>query len=170
MKIVLTGMSGIGKTTIGKNLSEALGYSFIDTDISIKENMNMEIDEIFEEYGEGFFRDLETKETITTKNAKRTVIATGGGIITREENIKNLSHNGKIFFLDGSVDTLLSNLQKSKVIRPLLVNDMKNSLVKLYRERYETYKSSADYIVNVDNKTIDEITEEIVTLVEEELD
>ena len=136
-------MPGSGKSTLGKELSKRLGYNFIDMDSYISMEAGMFIDEIFEAYGEQFFRDLETNTLKELKGLQNTVIATGGGIVLNPKH-KALM-DGKIIYLDVSLLDLHKRCIDSVVERPLLE---KRTLNDLYLERKELYEAFADLKVS----------------------
>lgn len=141
--IVLTGMPGSGKSTIGKALSEKLGREFLDTDELIVQSENKPISEIFTEKGEAYFRNAET-EAIRQASAKSgVVIATGGGAVLRKENVDLLRSNGKIFFLNRPIEDILPTDD-----RPLSSN--RADLQRRFDERYAIYKGTADEEIFVD--------------------
>ena len=162
--IVLIGMSGSGKTRTGRYLSKKLNLEFLDTDDLIIFKSKRTVQYIFDQYGEEYFRILEAN--IIKDLAPRTgmVISTGGGVILNEENIKLLKQNGIIFFLKANTETLAKNIKSSSRNRPLLVKDdnLKKKIEKMYSRRKESYISSADYIIHVDNKSVIDIADEII--------
>ncbi len=162
--IVLIGMSGVGKTTVGKALSTALDKRFIDTDKLIETKIGMKIEKIFSLYGESYFRELEKKMINELYYEEDLIISTGGGIILNNENIINLKKNGILILLESSIDNIVNNINKSKVIRPLLNSEegLYKKVEIMYNTRRELYLSAADYIVSVDNKSMDEIVYEIL--------
>lgn len=164
--IVLIGMSGTGKTTIGKELSKKLNREFIDTDILIKKRLGMDIEEIFERYGEEYFRNIETKIVDEISKKEDLIISTGGGIILREKNLIKLKKKGVLILLESSIENIVKNLKKSKVVRPLLHkgNDIYKEVENMYETRKELYHFAADYIVHVNNRSIDNIIYEILQL------
>lgn len=141
--IVLTGMPGSGKSTIGKALAKALGKEFFDTDELVKENEGKEISDIFALYGEAYFRNAETKAVKEVSQKNGLVIATGGGAVLRKENIDALSSNGKIFFLNRPLEDIIPTED-----RPLS-RDV-DALKKRFEERYPIYKKTADDEIFVD--------------------
>lgn len=137
--IVLTGMPGSGKSTVGK-LIDLEGYEFIDTDAEIEKRCGCPIKDLIAEKGEKHFRDLEGEVIREVSGGNRRIISTGGGAILREENVRALKRNGKIFFIDASLARL-----KATSDRPL--SDTYEKLVKLYDERIDIYRSTADVTV-----------------------
>ena len=136
--IVLTGMPGCGKTTIGRRVAAALGRTFIDTDDAIVKRIGMSIPEYFEKYGEAAFRDVESAviaEEIAPLTAA--VIATGGGAVLRQENVENLKRNGTILFLDRPLEQI-----RPTASRPL--SSDRKALEQRYKERYPIYTSTCD--------------------------
>lgn len=167
MNIVLIGMSGSGKTTIGDALRKKLDLKLIDTDEEIKKYTSMEIEDIFKEKGEAYFRDLETKILEDNKNIKNAVIATGGGIILRDENIDMLKLMGRRILLRGTSDTLVRNLKNSQEVRPLLkdAKDLKLDIINMIETRKSNYLRAADYVINIDDKSVESIVDEIVQFI-----
>ena len=118
MKIYLIGMPGCGKSTLGNILSKKLNYDYIDMDNYIEKQACMFIDEIFEAYGESYFRELETNTLKEFMELDNVIISTGGGIIKNKKH-KELM-NGLCVFLDVPLDILEKRLNDSDIIRPLL--------------------------------------------------
>ena len=142
--IVLTGMPGSGKSTVGKRLAKALHRPFIDTDEEIVKQAEKEISQIFAEVGESGFRDLESD--VIRKIANETtgaVIATGGGGILRDENVRVLKRTGKLYFLDRALESLLPTDD-----RPLASSV--EAIRKRYEERYDRYGATCNVRVVID--------------------
>lgn len=137
--IVLTGMPGSGKSTVGK-LLRADGYSFIDTDAEIEKKCGCSISSLIREKGERFFRDLETEVIREASSESRRIIATGGGAVLRRENVRALTQNGRIFFLDADISRL-----RATEDRPL--SDTREKLERLYAQRLDIYRMTADVTV-----------------------
>ncbi len=137
--IVLTGMPGSGKSTVGR-LVGLKGYTFIDTDEEVEKRCRCTIGELIANKGEKYFRDIETEVIRDISALNGCVISTGGGAVLREENIRNLKRNGKIYFIDAEPSRLIATCD-----RPL--SDTKEKLEKLYAERIGIYRSSADVTV-----------------------
>ncbi|MBR6603938.1 MAG: shikimate dehydrogenase [Clostridia bacterium] len=153
--IVLCGMPGSGKSTVGALLAKELGKPFIDTDSLIVEQTGTEISEIFAHQGEKVFRDIE-EEIIREKvlSISGAVIATGGGAILRENNVRALKQNGKLYFLDRPLMDLMPTDD-----RPLA--STAEDIKKRYDERYELYKTVSDIRIDCDNLP-EKIAEEII--------
>ncbi|MDD3150869.1 MAG: shikimate kinase [Candidatus Gastranaerophilales bacterium] len=158
--IVLIGLMGSGKTTIGKLLAQKLGLNFIDTDSIIEKEANKTINEIFENYGEELFRKLESNTIKEISKREEKVISTGGGIVENPENMQNLRKNGIIVYLEAGPKELYERI-KGDNNRPLLKNNPKDTLKNLFEKRSPLYKQ-ADIIVNTEHKESYEIINEII--------
>lgn len=160
--IVLIGMPGSGKSTIGFLLSRKLKMNFIDMDDYIEKREQKTIKELFA-VSEECFRDAETKCSEELSKLDNCVIAAGGGIIKRKENISLLKQSSIIIFINRPAKDIASDIDMST--RPLLKDGIKR-LYDLYDERIDLYKSYCD--VEVDNsREISETVSEIVNKVEE---
>ncbi len=150
--IVLIGMAGCGKSTIGKLLAELLRKDLIDTDEMIVNTENKPIPEIFAEKGEDYFRWCENVAVNIAGKEKSQIIATGGGVITRPENYNSLKQNGIIVFINRDADLLPTNG------RPL---SQMHGVKALYEKRMPLYRQFAD--IEVDgNGTVEEVANRIV--------
>ncbi|MDO4547179.1 MAG: shikimate kinase [Clostridia bacterium] len=141
--IVLTGMPSSGKSTVGKLLAEYLNREFIDTDSLIEEKTDMSIPDIFKTFGEERFREIECEVVRDIAAKTGVVIATGGGVPLRHENVSALKQNGRVYFIDRPVEELIATGD-----RPL--SSTKEAVYKRYNERYEVYKASADVLIDAD--------------------
>lgn len=141
--IVIIGMPGSGKTSLGQKLSEKLNYDFIDMDDYIEESSGRKIASMFEE-GEMVFRKEEIRASNELAETSRTVISTGGGIITQEASMEALKENGLILFLDRPLENIEKDIERDS--RPLLKDD-KSRLEELYEERIDLYRLYADLTV-----------------------
>lgn len=135
--IVLTGMPGSGKTTLGKRIAEKLNREFIDTDGLFERTFKISIPDFFKKYGEEKFREKETEIIKSVCDRQSLVIATGGGVVTQSINILLLKRNGKIFFIDKELKFLQTGNG-----RPLTPDFA--ALQKKYSERLPLYLKSAD--------------------------
>ncbi len=156
MNLVLIGVMGCGKTTIGRMLSRRLKLAFVDMDAEI-EKQHGPITGIFEREGEDHFRDLETAmaEELSTRNGL--VISTGGGIVKRPGNVSALKRNGVVFFLDRPAAVILKKLNISR--RPLLRDDPQK-LHAILAERYPLYRAQCDFRIDASGtfqKTLSQI-------------
>lgn len=141
--IVLTGMPGSGKSTIGKLLAKKLNRPFFDTDEMVIKAEKREISDIFSSSGEEYFRTLETQAVKKASEQNGAVISTGGGAVLKKENVDFLRSNGEIFFLNRPIEDIVPTSD-----RPLA-----NSVVqvrKRFEERFPIYKSTCDSEIYVD--------------------
>ena len=152
-KVVLIGMPGCGKSTIGKLVSKELNLEFFDMDKYIEDMTSKTIPQLFEQ-GEDYFRDFETLACTELSENSNTLISSGGGVVKRKENIEVLKKESYIIFIDRPLEELLNDIDISK--RPLL-KEGREKLIKLYEERYELYKLSADEIIQNDKGLRDTI-------------
>ena len=150
--IVLIGMPGSGKSTVGQALAGKTGKEFIDTDSLIVEKAGKSIPDIFREEGEEAFRLLEMEVIETLRHKTGAVIACGGGVVMREENYYALAENGRLIFLNRPIDLLPTEGRPVSQSVPLN---------RLYAARLPLYRSWCDEEVNADRKTIEEIVETI---------
>ncbi|MGR9049386.1 shikimate kinase [Halobacillus faecis] len=155
--IFLTGFMGSGKSTIAKMISEKMKYPYIEMDEAIEEAEGMKIRDMFALKGEQYFRN---KETEFLRNLKEEVVlSTGGGVILREEN-RALMQEGTVVYLKAEWETIVERLT-GDTDRPLWKGD-DSEKKKRFDERLSLYEQSADVVINVDQKTPEEITEELV--------
>lgn len=149
--IALIGFMGTGKTTVSQALSRITGFEEIDVDKYIVDTAGMEINEIFEKYGEQAFRDMETKALGEVSQKPNRIISCGGGAVLRDENVEILKRNGVIVRLTASAETIFDRV-KDSTHRPILNNDMSLEHVKeLMAGREPRYSAVADISVNVDS-------------------
>lgn len=154
--IVLIGMPGSGKTTIGQAVAKKLGRDFVDSDDEIKNIIKTEISDYFSQYGEENFRDVETQVIKDIAKRSGTIIATGGGAVLRKTNIDALKMNGIIYFLDRPLSDIIPTSDRPTA-------SSREAIEKRYNERYEIYKSSSDKII-----TVTGVVEAAVTQIESE--
>lgn len=159
--VVIIGMPSSGKTTIGKQLSEALHKTFIDIDEEIVKFIQMTIPAFFKLEGEAAFREIESKicKEVSLKN--NCIISCGGGIVKNVENIKNLKHNGIILGIHRDIDKLISD-----DTRPL--SSSKAAIQALYDEREHLYRSSRELYVE-NNGLLEDATARAVALYKENI-
>lgn len=153
--IVLIGMPACGKSTAGKLLRKKFQRLLVDTDKLIEQKMGMKVSEIFEKYGEGEFRRLETEVIKEVSALNSIIIATGGGAILKEENVRALKQNGRLIFIDRPIEMLMPTES-----RPL--SSSREAIQKRYDERYHIYCSVCDERVDASGsprRTAETITE-----------
>lgn len=159
--IILIGMPGCGKTTIGEDLAKKLDYDFCDLDQHIVEKEKMTIDEMFEK-GEDYFRDIESSGVKDICKWENTVIATGGGVVKRQENIDILKENGFIIFIDRPIENIISDVDTDT--RPLL-KEGKERLYKLLEERYKLYQDCC-HIEIINDGELENLIEKLLLILE----
>ncbi len=145
--IVLCGFMGAGKTVVGKELAELLHYHFIDMDEWIEQEQGMTINEIFQTYGEAYFRDLEHQMCQKIAHLQGYIVSTGGGTMTYQRNVEAIKKGSRVFFLDASYAVICERLENDDT-RPLFQD--KTKAKKLYEERKVKYLEAADCVINGD--------------------
>lgn len=160
--IVLIGFMGTGKTTVGRLLASRLGRPFFDSDKKIEYEYNMNIRDIFELYGEIYFRQKERMIITRLSRYNNAVIATGGGVVLSPENMSNLKRNGVIITLTASVETILERTSRRNT-RPLLddLNQREKIVNELLKERAKLYHN-ADYSIDTSNKSLQQVSNELM--------
>ena len=150
--IVLIGIMGCGKTSLGKELANRLSMTFIDMDEKIETEAGMTITEMFSQFGESYFRDQETELCHRLSKQSGLVISTGGGIVGRPENMEALGRTGHILFLDRDPEIILRTIDASN--RPM-IRENPQRLLELHQQRLPLYQKYSDLIVT-NNGTLDE--------------
>lgn len=158
--IILIGMPFSGKSSIGKNIAQKIGYEFYDSDVMIETRENMPIDDIFLKKGERYFRMCEINIIKGLLKKQKFVLASGGGMPIYFDNIHKLNSLGMTIFIDTPLDILINRAMRFSD-RPLVKNNCAKSMEKLFRERYVIYKS-ASLIVNADDKSVEDISFDIL--------
>ena len=162
--VILIGFMGTGKTTISEILSNKLHCETLDTDSSIEAKTGKSIDKIFFEDGEDVFRDLESAILEELQSVRETVISTGGGIVLRKENRRQLKHMGVVFLLGARPDVIIDRL-KDDIDRPLLQGSKEeklNRINELMRERERFYRDASDFVIDTSDRSPDNIAQEIL--------
>ncbi|WP_198305438.1 shikimate kinase [Arcobacter vandammei] len=166
--IILIGFMGVGKGTLARALVKKSNYFAIDTDDLIESMENRRIKKIFERDGEAYFRNLEKKTALwLEESVENTIISTGGGFY-KQENIQNI---GTVIYLKSSFEGVLTRIKKAPNAkakikkRPLLKN--KKEALKLYNQRSVEYEKVANIIVDVENRDIDLVVNEILGRIDE---
>ena len=163
--LVLTGMMGVGKSTVGKNLAQKLSYNFVDIDRTIESREGSTINLIFKNKSESYFRKLENEISLEKLKKKNTVISLGGGAFLNKSIRREIKNTSVSFWLDVDVSELIKRLKKTKK-RPLLYNKNLNVTVnKIYLKRKKTY-SEADFRIKCNFLGPDKIVDKILKLYE----
>lgn len=160
--IVLIGFMGAGKSTISEFLKTAFAMDVIEMDQIIAEREGMSISDIFEVYGEQYFRDLETNLLIEMQSRTNVVISCGGGTPMRECNVAEMKKNGRVVLLTAKPETILDRVKDSHD-RPLIENNKTVSFIaELMEKRREKYEAAADIVIETDGKDEQQICEELI--------
>lgn len=159
--IFLIGFMGVGKSSVAEKLCEILDATLVEMDEEIVRQQDMAISDIFDEYGEKYFRRLETdllREVATKENQ---VVSCGGGVVLKEKNVEIMKSCGTIVLLTAEPETIYNRV-KGDSSRPLLNGNMSIAYIcELMEERQNRYEEAADIIVSTDNRDITEIVERI---------
>lgn len=161
--IFLVGFMGAGKTTVGQVLADKIGYACVDPDQVLEENAGTTISAIFSEFGEDYFRDLESKTLESISAGEKQVIATGGGVVIRDRNWEIMKDAGLTVYLKAPVEVLYERI-KDSTSRPLL--QVENPLEKareLLDSRENMYQK-ADLIIDSENLSVTAVAEELVKI------
>lgn len=154
--LILIGFMGTGKTTIGRHVAKSLGFRFVDTDHQITRKAGKPIPKIFEEDGEEAFRRIETEVLRECAAKSEQVISTGGGIVTRPENLEILEQAGYVVWLKASPETIYERVKRNRN-RPLLQTENPlETIQNLLEERVDLYRKANDLSVTTDGLTLDE--------------
>ena len=162
----IIGMMGSGKTKIAHLLSEKLDTPYIDTDQDLVSILNLNMEEVFDHFSEKKFRILESVYFIEHLKNNQHIYATGGGIILNKENRVAMKQYGRAILLTASTSTLFERLSNDKTnIRPLF-NKNKKFLEDMWNDRQKYYRECADFIVETDKKSENQIANEISELLQ----
>ena len=160
--IVLIGFMGAGKSTISDFLKNVFAMDVVEMDQIIAQRQGMSISDIFETYGEQYFRDLETNLLIEMQSRSNVVISCGGGTPMRECNVVEMKKNGRVVLLTAKPETILDRV-KNNHDRPLIENNKTVPFIAdLMEKRRAKYEAAADIIIETDGKNELEICEELV--------
>jgi len=162
--IVLLGMMGSGKSTIGYLLSKSIKLNFLDVDKIIEKKTGLKINNIFETKGEIYFRNLEEKITLKLLKNKRRIISLGGGAFLNEKIRKEILKNNLSFWLSWKKSTILNRIYRNKK-RPIALKLNENDLIKLINYRSKVY-CKANFKINCENLTKNMIVKNIIALYE----
>lgn len=164
--LILVGLPGSGKSTVGGAISRRLGLPFIDTDKLIEHEIGCSISEYFAQEGEAAFRDIEEGVIASVAANFIGVMATGGGAVLRASNRQRLQEAGHVIYLHGSVDQLTRRLAGDRQ-RPLLqVSDPRAQVQRLYSERDLLYRSICEFVVETGRTSVTALTNVIIMQLE----
>ena len=171
MKLILIGFMGSGKTTIGNILSKKLNMDIVDMDLEIEKNLNISINDIFNLYGEKYFRNKEVELLEKLLKKDNIIISTGGGIIETKEVINMLKEEKLVIWLNADIKTTVNRLKSELANRPKLKyeKNLENTIKNLINNRYYKYKKASNIIIDVNNKNIDEVVSEILVYIDKNM-
>lgn len=156
--IVLIGMPGCGKSTVGVILAKTLGIGFVDTDLIIQQREKRLLQNIIDSDGIEKFLDCEC-DAIKSLYCENSVIATGGSVVFREESMKHLKESGKVFFLDVSLPEIKKRLDN--ISTRGVAAEKSQSIDDIFNQRYPLYIRYADYVLDLNNSNVEETVEKI---------
>jgi shikimate kinase len=157
--IILIGMPGCGKSTVGVILAKILGYDFLDTDLLIQKQSGLLLHELLNKYGTDYFIELE--ESVNSAiSAAKTVIATGGSVVYGEKAMRHLKSIGKVVYLSRSFDEISDRVGDLKDRG--VVTKGGQTLRDIYRERTPLYEIYADITVNAEKLSITDAADNII--------
>lgn len=160
--IYLIGFMGSGKSTVARELAGRMSATCIEMDEQIEEQQQMPITQIFEEYGEAYFRGLETEFLRSLVDKENIIVSCGGGSVLRDENAKMMKEHGTIVFLTAKPQTIYERV-KDSTNRPILNGNMTVGYIEeLMEKRRERYEAVADVSIVTDGKSVAEICAEIM--------
>jgi len=161
--IVLVGLMGTGKTSIGKYIAKKTGMNFVDTDELIVLREKKPIHLIFKEDGEKYFRKIEAIIIKEVSSLSKTVISTGGGVLLKTENLENLKQNGILFHLFAPAEDIFNRIKYDKT-RPLLDNSNPIETLKKLQKDREAFYNKANYTIDTAKSSIQKASAEIISL------
>ena len=156
--IILIGMPGCGKSTVGVILAKTLGIGFVDTDLIIQQRENRLLQNIIDTDGIDYFLNCEA-DAVKSLDCNNCVVATGGSVVYREDAILHLKKNGKIIFLDVALDEIKRRLNNINT-RGIAAKKNK-SIEDIYNERITLYNKYADVIIKTDGESVEKTVEKV---------
>ncbi len=164
--LVLVGLPGSGKSTVGRQLARRLSIPFVDSDHAIEQRLGCSIRDFFEREGEDRFRDVEAEVLDGLSQRPRGVLSTGGGSVLRPENRERLRQSGQVFYLRSTPEEVFRRLRHDQN-RPLLqVADPLGRLRELFALRDPLYREAAHYVIETGRPTVASLVNMIVTQLE----
>lgn len=168
--IVLIGFMGAGKGSVGRVLADMTGKFTLDCDDLIESRLNKKIPQIFSEFGEAKFRQIEKDLAIFLQNnVQNAIISTGGGFYA----VENLNQIGKVIYLNRSFESILQSIKSSpnadkKIAKRPLLSDLQKAR-ELFDKRKDEYAKKADFIVHCDDKNTEQVAKEIINLLKDQI-
>lgn len=160
--IALCGFMACGKTTVGKRAAREAGMDFIDMDKFISAQQGKTINQIFDENGEAYFRNLELEAAIALSKLPNTIIATGGGAVMNTAVVDAFhKENVKLIFLNTPFYVIMRRL-RGDTTRPLVLQKDRNEIKKLFDKRYKLYLKAADIVINVEEKKTRDLAKMVI--------
>lgn len=160
--IFLIGFMGAGKSTIARALQRELGFPLIEMDERIVKEQGMSINDIFAQYGEDHFRNIESQLIVDIGKEEPSIVSCGGGVVVRPQNTQNMKEIGRIVFLKATPETIYERV-KNSTDRPILNGHMNvEYIAELMEKRRALYEAAADITIQTDGKTREQICEEII--------
>lgn len=160
--IFLIGFMGCGKSTVALGLQRMYGKKVVEMDQLISERQGMSIPDIFDKYGETYFRDLESKLVEEIQGMENQVVSCGGGVVLREQNVAKMKENGLVVLLTAKPETILERVKYDNN-RPVLKGKKTVAgITELMEARREKYEAAADIVIRTDKKSISKICEEVM--------
>ncbi len=164
---ILIGFMGSGKTTVAKKLAQKTGLEVKEIDDMIVAQEGMPIKNIFDKYGEAYFRDVETQQAKIISESDGVIVSCGGGTVMRRENVEYLKKNGTIILLQATSDTVFERVKRGGDKRPLLNKYMARGYISwLMKKRNDAYYAAADVVIYTDGMTSDRVADEIIKIMD----
>ena len=166
MNLFLTGYRCSGKTTIGKSLARAIDWSFVDSDVLVIKESGKSIQDIIDTEGWEAFRRMERSVLKQICATDRQVVATGGGVVLDDANVKAMQASGMVIWLDAGAETIQKRMLRDKNtenFRPALTDRGRMEEIEdMLLQRKPYYESASDFTIQTDHVSIDEITQRII--------
>lgn len=165
--IFLIGYMGTGKSTVAAHMAKQHQMEVLEMDEMIVEREGMQISDIFEQHGEEYFRDVETKLLTEIQKQEHKIVSCGGGVVLREQNVEVMKKGGNIVLLSAQAETILERVRDDNS-RPLLQGNKNVAFIHdMLEKRRPKYEGAADIIIHTDGKQVTEICAEIFEKIKE---